>query len=237
VRKLSLAFLLIAVALSAASGYLTAEWLKTSAPRQLTVLGPSDVEIDLPRRDRSLSYTFQLHNPTKEDIRVHKVECGCSCMASKLETPVVQAGQTVPLEIKINTFDAYKPSYVESVRVTTDVGVLDLQIHGRLPLPQQVMYRPQVVYLEQIAGLPVVERVVMVRVPKQCSKEITDGDISLVGCAGVKAEISEDPPSELYREYTIRLTAMVDQLDITTGALRLETGCVSIEVGIRKSSK
>jgi len=156
-------------------------------------------------------------------------------MASKLDAPDVLPGQSVPLTIHINTFDAYKPSYWEMVRVVTDAGDLVLTIRGSLPLPQSVLFRPQVVYLESIPDLAVVERLIMVRVPKHLCREFSASDIHLTGCTAVKAELIEEARSELFREFTIRLTVPADRLDMAVGSLQLDTGGGLVEVRIRNS--
>jgi hypothetical protein len=107
-------------------------------------------------------------------------------MASDLESQEIAPGATVSLKITIRAFDAYAAAYRQSIQVIANTGQIDLSIGGKLPAPEKVVFRPTVLYMDPTSGIPTVEREVVIRVPKQCSTNISSQDVNWDGDQRVK---------------------------------------------------
>jgi hypothetical protein len=231
-KLLKSSIFLVAGILAWYGGTWAAEWLTPA--KELVVLGSADVFVNHHDRKEPLEHEFSVHNPTRRPIQILRVEAGCSCMATKLDSVMILPGQTVPIVVRIHAFDGYKPTFREVAHVVSDVGRLVLQIRGTLPSPQEVRFRPDRIYVSEGSGDSVVERTVMIRVPKQCCGELRSDQIRLTDCRGVEADLVEEPSSTHYREFTIRLRIAVNPLAFEIGKVHLETGCGAVDVTIRK---
>jgi len=197
----------------------------------LIVVGGNVATINPPNRQDPVEHTFALKNPTNVPIKIDAVACSCSCVSSKLNTYLVEPGQQVDVTLSV-LVGAYKPDYREVVQVETSAGDLELIITGRLPLPQEPLYRPTDVYINPLPGLPTIEREVFLRVPKHCSRELKREDISWTGASFVEIDLTELSATDLYREYRLRLTLPSNRSKEAKGRLALDSGCGGIVVTV-----
>ena len=213
----------------------------------LEVRGGKDVTVDRADRVTPLEHVFELHNPTKQVIRVLDVCCGCACMASELETKELQPGGSVPLRVSIRTFDAYRARYRETIRVVTDTEELVLSIAGNLPLPETVMYRPKMLYLNGFGsdenidnGLGSdenIERTVVIRIPKHRCHELTTDQICWMGEPQLGFRLVEQESSELYRDFILTVTVPKRAAQSVSGTITLDTGSGIAEIQVHTSSR
>lgn len=218
-----------------AAGLATAYWLQLGTNGNLRVEGPSAVTINHTDRRRPLRHVFMLKNPSSGTIRVHSVNASCACLTTRLASVDVPARSSIPLEVEIFSFDEYRPTYQEVVQVVTDGSVLNLTISGNLPLPKDPLYRPRAVFMEPLPMLAVTEREVLLRVPKQLCRELSDGDLRVRGCQGLSATIVEEPPSGLFREFRVTLSAPSAKCRQLNGDVSLDTGAGEICIKVQGS--
>jgi len=213
----------------------TAYWLQLGTNNNLRVHGPSAVTVNHNDRRRPLRHVFELKNPSGSVIHIRSVNASCACLTTKLTSVDLPPGSSIPLEVEIFSFDEYRPTFQETVQVLTDRNVLSLTISGTLPVPNAPLYRPRTVFMEPLPMLAVTEREVLLRVPKQLGRALSDGDLRVRGCPGLTATIVEDPPSELFREFRINLAAPSAGCRQLDGDVSLDTGAGEICIKVQGS--
>lgn len=201
----------------------------------LVPIGGTVVEISHGSRHQPLECEFPLYNPTSEPISIRRVETGCSCSVASVNSATIGPGERFSLRIKVASFPMDSAEAKQIIRVeTSSPKSLFLEIHVHLPLPTQTVFRPQVVYLDPLAGEALVTRTVGIRVPKQCARPLTDADIIKVNCPQVHAELATMPPSDMYFEYQLRVRIKSIDKVSSDARLRLNTGCNPISIELRQ---
>ena len=221
-----------------AAGYFTSAYLRSSsstepAPTNLVALDGPEVRIDKWDRVKPLRYDFRLHNPTPDPIQILEVRSSCACTTGELDRRVIQPGETVALTAVIRSFDAFAPSYRQSFTVLTDRGELVLRLFGDLPRPSEPLYRPRVLYLDPLPGVTVVERTVHIRIPRDCYTQLRTEDVRRSGAEKVEFRLTEEPPTEMFREFTLSVKIAAEDSGDADGVLEMETGCGLVSVVVK----
>jgi Protein of unknown function (DUF1573) len=193
--------------------------------RGLVAIDGASVELRHNSRTEPIEHEFRLLNPTSAPIEILDVETGCACVTTSTSAGTVGPGEVFPLRIKLTAFPMDFAEERRVVRVTTsDPEPLVLELRVRLPLPEQVLYRPEALYFYPLPGEERVSRSVGLRVPKHHGRTLTREDVVKVACDRVAVELTELPASDMYFEY--RLTAAMDASDVlpASACVRVNTG-------------
>jgi Protein of unknown function (DUF1573) len=206
-----------------------------SSQTNLVVVGQERVEVHHPDRKKPLEVVFQLNNPTSRTIKVRRVYADCTCTATNLASTSVSPGETVPLVVRVSSFDSWKRSFLYRASVETDGGTLVVWLAGTLPVSDAVLFRPQELYLMGNETGKV--RKVIVRVPRTCGRKLQPNDLALVNCPGGKVWLQQDPATPDHVEFTVHFVPPALDAVGTGAMLRVSTGCGSVDIPIRVLSK
>lgn len=215
------------------AGFALTFWFKPHRVDGLVILGDSEVQINAENRTKPLHHVFMIRNASTVPVRVHGIHCGCTCMATKFRSDGIAPGQTVPFEVTITRLDAYKLSYHEKVELISDSGSLNFGIYGSLPRPETVLFRPRVVYMDVSPGIDTVEREVIIRIPRQFTRQFATSDLRIWNAPQLKAELITDSPTEAYFEFRIALSQAAQTCSGQNGRLVLDTDCGVVDVEIQ----
>jgi hypothetical protein len=199
-------------------------------PVGVTVVGPSEIVTNEVDPTSSLRHTFLLKNAASYPLTIRSVAAGCACLTTRLATYELQAGATVPLDVEVFSFDKHRSSYHQVIEILTDHNQLDLHLRGTLALPVTPLFRPHTVFMEAVSGTQAITRDVHVRVPRHLCRDLSVHDLKIEGCDELTAELLEEAPSELYRDFRITLTAPRCVRVKDGGHLAIDTGSGKVVV-------
>jgi hypothetical protein len=126
-------------------------------------------------------------------------------MATDLAKKTVAPSETVPLTITIKSFRTFRDSFQELAYVVTNEGELELRISGSLPPIDEVLVRPNVLFISARAQYPLA-RVVYIRVPQKLGTDLELKESGQRLPLDAKVALSPEGVSGSFRDWRVSIS-------------------------------
>ena len=234
-RMTSIAYLALGVLALCGAGYNVGVLIAGDVSQGLAVIGPARIAVDHPDRTTPLKVAFRLRNPTSHPIRIVDVKTDCRCTTGSLSGRDVPPGASVELMARVDSFDTYQNTFDHQITVQTSDGPLELRVAGTIAPEREVLVSPRLLHLERDADGQWPGRMVRLRVPKGCSRDLVAIEVRPLMLGPTGFDVVEEPPSGPYRNYVIHLITSPDpgHGPEDEGRLQIEAGCTTVEIPVR----